>query len=226
MKFIFTILFTIFLKSTFSQKSERYIKFTPAFNNLPLKLNKKYRFKNDSLEISTLKFYISNILLYQNETLIDFECKKYTLINFESPETSLIKFKTTNNKHFNRIALSIGIDSLTNVSGALGEDLDPTKGMYWTWQSGYVNLKLEGKSKICPSRNNEFSFHIGGYQLPFYSIQNVDFLIKNDEKIVFDLDISKLLNGIKLNEVYEVVSPSKKANDIAEQFSNIFKVLE
>jgi hypothetical protein len=35
---------------------------------------------------------------------------------------------------YDQIQFQLGIDSLTNVSGAMGGDLDPTKGMYWTWQ--------------------------------------------------------------------------------------------
>jgi hypothetical protein len=108
----------------------------------------------------------------------------------------------------------------------LGEDLDPTKGMYWTWQSGYINLKLEGQSKICPSRNNLFNFHIGGYQYPYNSIQKLNFFIKDSKRIVFHLDISKLLNGVQLNEVYEIMSPGKKALNFAQLFANSINVME
>ena len=68
---------------------------------------------------------------------------------------------------FDAIQFNLGIDSLTNVSGALGGDLDPTKGMYWTWQNGYVNFKLQGTSDLCNNPKNEFEFHLGGYLKPF-----------------------------------------------------------
>lgn len=226
MRFIFTLFFITNFSFTFAQKNECIIEFTPTFNNLPLELNKNYSFKNDSLKISALKFYISNISFYEGNQLVDCVSKKYNLIDIENPETSSIKFLRKNSKAYNKICFSIGIDSLTNVSGALGEDLDPTKGMYWTWQSGYINLKIEGQTKICPSRNNLFNFHIGGYQYPYNSIQNLDFPIKENKKIIFNLDISKLFIGIKLNEIYEVMSPNKKALDIAQQFSMAIKVIE
>ena len=60
-----------------------------------------------------------------------------------------------------RIYFQIGIDSLTNVSGDLDGDLDPALGMYWAWNSGYINMKLEGKSSSCKSVKKEFQFHIG-----------------------------------------------------------------
>lgn len=226
MRSIFTLYLLTIYCSALAQKNESIIEFAPTFNNLPLELNKNYSLKNDSLKILTLKFYISNINFYQNNQFIDSVSKRYNLIDFENPETMSIKFLRTNSKAFNKICFSIGIDSLTNVSGALGEDLDPTKGMYWTWQSGYVNIKLEGQSKICPSRNNLFNFHIGGYQYPYNSIQNLNFSTKGNRKIILNLDISKLLNGINLHEIYEVMSPSKKAFAIAQQFSNAITVFE
>ena len=78
-----------------------------------------------------------------------------------------------------KIKFNLGIDSLTNVSGVMGGDLDPTKGMYWTWQSGYINFKMEGSSAVCPTRNHEFQFHIGGYQDPFYAMQTLELEVKN-----------------------------------------------
>jgi len=224
------LIFTLFLLTIYycvsAQKKESIIEFAPTFNNLPLELNKNYSFKNDSLKISTLKFYVSNINFYQNNQFIDSISKKYNLIDFEYPETSSIKFLRTNSKAFNRISFSIGIDSLTNVSGALGGDLDPTNGMYWTWQSGYIGLKLEGQSKLCNSKNNAFIFHIGGFQYPYNIIQYVNFSCKVDRKIILNLDISKFLNELNLSEIYEVMSPSKNAVAIAQQFSNAFKVFE
>lgn len=226
MRLIFTLYLLTIYYFSLAQKNESIIEFTPTFNNLPLELNKNYSFKNDSLKITTLKFYISNINFYQNNQFIDSVSKKNNLIDFENLETTSIKFLRTNSKAFNKIYFSIGIDSLINESGALGEDLDPTKGMYWTWQSGYVNLKLEGQSKICPSRNNLFNFHIGGYQYPYNSIQNINFSTKGNRKIILNLDILKLLNGMNLNEVYDVMSPSKKGLAIAQQFSNAITVVE
>ncbi len=226
MRLIFTLFLLTIYSSISAQINESIIEFAPTFNDLPLELNKNYCFKNDSLKISTLKFYISNINLYQNNQLIDSVSKKYNLIDVENPETSSIKFLRTNSMAFNRISFSNGIDSLTNVSGAFGGDLDPTNGMYWTWQSGYIGLKLEGQSKLCPSRNNAFIFHIGGFKNPYNSIQNVNLSTKGDRKIILNLDISKLLKELNLTEIYEVMSPSKKALTIAQQFSNAIKVYE
>ena len=71
---------------------------------------------------------------------------------------SSLALQIPSNIPFSKLKFQLGIDSLTNVSGAMGGDLDPTKGMYWTWQSGYINMKIEGKSNSCKTRKNQFQF--------------------------------------------------------------------
>ena len=56
----------------------------------------------------------------------------------------------------------------------MGGDLDPTKGMYWAWQSGYINFKMEGSCSQCLATKNNFEFHLGGYQQPFYAMQTIE----------------------------------------------------
>ena len=57
----------------------------------------------------------------------------------------------------------IGVDSTRNVSGAQTGALDPNNGMFWTWNSGYIMAKMEGRS---PSSTQPFGiilFHMGGF---------------------------------------------------------------
>jgi hypothetical protein len=224
MKFIFLLSFFAISKVCYSQESPVSIQFNPTYNTLPIESGKKYPYKNDSIEISTLKFYISNIQFYQDNQLVDEVAKKYHLIDIENPPSLTINHSNKENKKFNRIHFCIGVDSITNVSGAFGGDLDPTNGMYWTWQSGYINFKLEGSSKLCPARKNQFTFHIGGYQYPNNSIQQLDLKVNSNDAIVIDIDLSKLLSEIKLNEFYEVMSPNEKAMNMAKRIKAAFSI--
>ena len=128
---------------------------------------------NDSIKIETLKFYISDFELLENKKIIYSDKKRYHLLDFENENSMNILTSKITIGNYNVAKFMLGIDSATNVSGAMGGDLDPTKGMYWTWQSGYINIKLEGKSKVCRTRNHEFQFHIGGYLPPHKTIQEI-----------------------------------------------------
>ena len=112
---------------------------------------------------------------------------------------------------FDALQFDLGIDSMLNVSGAKGGDLDPTNGMYWTWQNGYINFKLEGKSEYSPARNNEFQFHLGGYQSPFNNLKKISQSVSNTDTLIFILDVENILNEIDLSKMNHVMSPGENA---------------
>lgn len=219
MKTTFTIFLIVSTYLLYGQANNIQIKFNPKFENEVLELYKKYKFQGEEIEIHTLKFYVSNIKLYQGEKLIDVLQKKYHLINLEKAETLTIFPK---NKFFDRMEFDVGIDSTTNVSGAFGGDLDPDNAMYWAWQSGYINFKLEGKSKICPSRNNQFIYHIGGYQYPFNAIQHISLEVINSSTIDIEMDIATMLKKVNLSQIYQVMSPNQKSMEMAKSITAIF----
>lgn len=111
-----------------------------------------------------------------------------------------------------------------NVSGAMGGDLDPMKGMYWTWNSGYINFKLEGNSPECPSRNNAFQFHLGGYTSPNSTLRNLSFQIPPDEKIMLRMDISRFLMAVDLNKQHHIMSPGPDAAALSTLASKMFSI--
>lgn len=226
MKFFFIALFLCVIELVHAQKSSVLIRFSPLYDSLPIELDKKYPYKNDSVEISALKFYISGIQLYQNNELVEAIEKKHHLIDLENPGSQYVHHTGEANKKFNRIRFYIGVDSTANVSGALGGDLDPTNGMYWAWHSGYINFKLEGRSNICPARKNQFTFHIGGYQYPYNAIQSVELPVADTNKIVIRFDVKKLLDQIKLDELYDVMSPGEKAMEMAKKIADVFSVAQ
>jgi hypothetical protein len=107
----------------------------------------------------------------------------------------------------------------------MGGDLDPTKGMYWTWQSGYINFKLEGKSTICPTRNNAFEFHLGGYQPPFNCLKTALLKSTNQKNIVVVFDLNQFLSSIDLSKQNQIMSPNNQAVLLSEQAIKSFKII-
>lgn len=186
-----------------------------------LLLNKKYASNQDTIQISKLKFYLSNIKFFNNEGFEFAEENSFHLIDLENYKPFFIK--NVNIKSLSKITFQVGIDSLTSVSGALSGDLDPTKGMYWAWQSGYINMKIEGKSATCKTRNNEFQYHIGGYLKPFYAMREVVLFI-NKEKFEIVFDLSKFFEKIDLKTTNSIMTPSAKACQIADLFPQLFSI--
>ncbi len=220
----FILLLVVFISVSFGLKKETSfsIEFSPSFGNADLLPQKNYFIAslNDSVSVETFRFYVSAIELIKNSKTIYKEKNSFHLIDLEKKRSIILKPGTTTN--FNAIKFHIGIDSLTNVSGVMGGDLDPVNGMYWAWQSGYINLKLEGKSKVCNTRNHVFQYHIGGYQHPFKTLQTVTLPIKNKSGVELIVDLEKLLNKTDLKNTNEVMSPNEKAMAIAAVYKDIF----
>lgn len=203
------------------------------FNKLTLELEKNYiSAQNDTLSFETIKFYLSNFQLNYKDKSKKREKNKYHLIDFAQPETFTFSIPNQLEKEIESIQFCIGVDSLASVSGALDGDLDATNGMYWAWQSGYINMKIEGKSKSCKTRKNAFQFHIGGYLEPFYALRKVNINdniiekgnIYGKKQISIVIDLAKLFDEIKLSEVNSIMIPGNNAMKIADLSSKIFSV--
>jgi hypothetical protein len=207
------------------------------FDGKRLQLGKQiYQNTNgDSLSIDLIKFYLSSIHL-ENENSPTKDLKNYFLIDAENPASCEIKLNKLNPGVYNRLVFYLGVDSLANVSGAMSGALDPANGMYWTWNTGYINAKLEGRSKQCNTLHHLFDFHIGGYLQPFTTIRKISLPIK---KISFTknahfnftllVDVSACFNKptiINLAQTNHIVLPGKEAVQMADQFAKMFLRVE
>jgi hypothetical protein len=104
-------------------------------------------------------------------------------------------------------------------------DLDPIKGMYWAWQSGYINMKLEGKSSSCKTRNNEFQFHIGGYLSPYYAIRKVALSYdKKATQINIGIDLYNFFANLNLAKTNSVMIPGTLAMELADYSKSLFYI--
>lgn len=187
------------------------------YNNEKIVLNKAYQNNYaDNFSINKLQFYISDLRFYsQNKEVLEYH-KKYILIDIEN-ENSL-KISIPSNLMFDQVLFNIGIDEETNKTGAKGGDLDPIHGMYWTWNSGYINFKLEGLY----NHNNEFMFHVGGFMKPYNTLQKVKINKAKEHNNKLELNFDRFLNSLDFN-LDKILSPGKNAlkssNMLAKSFN-------
>jgi hypothetical protein len=210
-----------------AQTNEFLLKFKPIVKQQELKLNERFNLSyisKDSTQITKLKFYISAIELYNDKELVYTEKNSFHLIDASDTNSYSINLKDLPNKAFNNIKFNLGIDSVTNTKGAMGGDLDPTKGMYWAWHSGYINFKLEGTSNLCNTRNNSFEFHLGGFSYPNNSLQTIQLDFSNMSAIVVNVDVAKFLAEVGLDKTNMIMTPSKTAVELSKKIASIFTI--
>ena len=208
---------------TYSFSFSQNIKFSAYLNNTPLIFHKDIPFEGSFIRIEVFKMYISNIeFTYQDGSIFN-ENDSYHLIDLVNSKNDKL-FITYSKEGIKQLSFDIGIDSTTNQIGAQSGDLDPLKGMYWTWQSGYIHFKIEGCSPLCSSPKNKFAFHIGGFQYPFNTVQHVVLQENSASDITVEIKLDDFFRSVKLDEITNVMSPSSKAMLIAEEFKHVFEI--
>jgi len=179
---------------------------------------------SDEYRVETLKFYISGVRLINKGKVVYNEPDSYHLIDYSDKQSLAFTLEVPDNMPFTQVAFNIGIDSLTNVSGARGGDLDPTNGMYWTWQSGYINFKAEGLFTTSKNVSNAFQYHLGGYQFPFFTLQHVTLQVISRNNIDILFDVGRFLEKANSSKQQKIMSPGEPAMLLSEQLPGCFKL--
>lgn len=203
-----------------------HLKFSPEFKNVLLNTDSLYlTSKGDSIRISSFRMYVSSIEVIYKNGIIFKEKNSYHLLDLDEKASFEIQLSAPK-EEIQKIIFSLGVDSTASVSGALGGDLDPGKGMYWAWQSGYVNFKMEGTSPTCNTHKNEFGFHVGGYLHPYYALRTLVLPVQNisGNTLEIKIDIAQLFEKINLSKSNSIMIPGKEAMQIADNFATIFSV--
>ncbi len=203
------------------------LEFKPVFKNQKLDLNHSYvTATGDSIKIETLRLYISNIKLIGKKGNDFSENISYHLLDLEVEQSMTINLTDLPTNSYDKVIFNLGIDSAINVAGALGGVLDPSNGMYWAWQSGYINFKIEGTSPSCKTFKHEFAFHIGGYQLPFNAMRTIQLELTKPVNglLKIQLDVSKFFESILLSETHTIQIPGYEAMKIADLTSRLFQI--
>lgn len=187
--------------------------------NKPVGLNEVIQLDGHAFQLEQVRFYLSKFEFYQNGQLMVRDSTETYLIDFEIDSTRRILFPAIQASEIDEIRFLFGVDSITNTSGAMSGALDPMYGMYWSWQSGYINCKLEG-AFISPKRE-AFQLHLGGYAHPFSGAQQL--ILKTGKTGVsqLNLDLNLLMNQVvRTKSELHVMSPCIRAVEYAQLLAN------
>ena len=169
-------IFTSCKKETASQynsavKAELSVEFDNIAGSSDLQLNggTYTNASGESFNVSKLKYYVSNFVLTKSDgtvyTVLQDSC--YFLID-EEDESTHEPLLSVPEGEYKTLQFTVGVDSVRNtmdLSRRTG-NLDPTAtgaDMYWTWNSGYIFFKMEGKSPASTLADSAFAYHIGGF---------------------------------------------------------------
>ncbi len=129
---------------------------------------------NESFTPTNFNYYISNLKLIRadgSQYVVPAD-SSYFLIRESVPASQRVLLNGVPSGDYKAVSFVIGVDSLRSTmdisqrTGVLdpGGDHASASGMYWSWNSGYIFMKLEGTSPSAPvdaTGLHTFRYHIG-----------------------------------------------------------------
>ena len=226
-----------FSKQTKEQKGNLKIEFNHYVMNDLLKLD-SVEYKNElnqSFTISKFKYYVGKIQLKKSNKII-YSSNEHYLIDHDDIFSKSINLFDVSIGEYDEITFLLGVDSLTNCSGAQSGSLDPINGMFWAWNTGYIFLKLEGNAKSCNTSSKTFEYHIGGYKQPFNAIRKIT--LKLPQPLLVNKTLKQNIQiKVSIDEIFKnpisidfsktpTIIDHTKAKLIADNYADIFSVLK
>ncbi|MFC6226011.1 MbnP family protein [Hymenobacter artigasi] len=209
----------------------RTLRVEPVFGAAPLVLDSAgYQTgEYEQLTITRLRFYLSDIQLTYTDGRTYNEPASYHLIDADPEATATLRVALPSAPAgaLRSFRFSVGVDSAANVAGALGGDLDPGRGMYWAWHSGYVNAKIEGHAPTLATPHHEFSYHVGGFAAPYNSRRTVTLVVPAAAatgRLTLRVDVAQWLAALPLATQPAVMVPGPTAMRVADACARMFSL--
>lgn len=224
-----------FIRQPAPEKTNLIIHFRAVAGKEPLVFGKTYSNGfGESYSIERFRFYICRIRF--RGTAKPVNKNDYFLIDFADSARSTISLYLAPGE-YNSLEFLLGVDSIRNVSGAQTGALDPAKGMFWTWNSGYVMAKLEGSSPASNQPGHAIAYHIGGYKGENNVTEKISLSFPaalatgqgSSSRLIIDADVNAWFSGphdISIKNIPACTTPGKLAKSIAENYAGMFTVAQ
>lgn len=200
------------------------IRLEHRLNQLPLSGNRStVNTFNDSLTVYKWQYYLSGFFVTDSISGKQITIAK-TPVLINAFDTSVIILEVPKGR-YSKIGFTVGVDSIYNVTGVQTGDLDPAKAMFWTWQTGYIHVKVEGNSPQSKAPFKKFTYHIGGYKHPFNTNRRITLDYTNNNRPVnINVDLQPLFNVISVKDNAGIMSPNQAAINMADALPLMFSL--
>ena len=194
----------------------------------------------DEYSVDHLRYYLSNFRLRRTDGTWFVNPQNaessqgYFLVDAALKESQTFPIGPVPSGEYSGIEFLIGVDPARNNAGVQSGTLDPARGMFWTWNTGYIFFKLEGHSPQSSSKQHEVTYHLGGSdpisgaRLVFLPLraETIKINAKTRAQIHLGADIAQVFegaHGIRIAELSEAMSP-KAGVPIADNVAGLFSV--
>ncbi len=191
----------------------------------------------DNIIVNDIRFWASNIKLYNNGAVKWTDKESYYLVEKTSTnEREMVMLSGIPVGTYDKIEFSIGVDSAHNHALDQKEgELDETIGMSWNWTTGYKFYVQDGSYwDTTTSTYQQMEVHMGLDQ--YYSTVQIDFpmdisLTKNGTHLVHIMvsngktfNTPNVINVSERGGTLKALMPDQVFTDIVENYSSMFMI--
>lgn len=207
---IVLLAFTGCKKEKKAEEANVTFKFEHFVDEKQIEMNSPFNYTNaagNNYNVSLLKYYISHVVL------IDASGKETELNNndlIDAFGNSQLDPVTLPNGDYVKMRFIFGVDATNNSTGEQSGDLDPSNGMFWSWATGYIFSKHEGKFLNSSNTEQNLELHLGGQgNQTEIEINNIGLKVDGSDKEAF---ISFNLNNMYNDPVIDFNTDNNRHN--------------
>lgn len=204
------------------------MRFQPTYRGQPIAFDTSafHTATGATITVSMLKFYLSDLVV----TMADGEALSIS-------ETMLVdlgegeEFDIPRKRHdkVTSVSFTVGVDSILNESGPREGALDPRNGMYWTWATGYIFLKLEGTLESPTTPRRVYEVHVGGYKAPYRNMIDVVLPVHqqlSSDTVSIDVAVDRFFDAEPAFDITRrpSITDARQASDVIDRLRRMFRV--
>jgi hypothetical protein len=172
-------------------------------------------FQRDTFVFSMFKCYVGDVQWFGGGKLLRRDSRYHLLTFGEGNREPALEIPAG----ADALTFTLGVDSATTMEAAMLGDLDPALGMFWTWQSGYIQVKTEGAMMDSLGRKFPFEYHLGGFMPPYQTARRLRFSVPPAQPVSVCIDLACWFASIDVRRHPRVMSPGKTGTHMMDQLA-------
>lgn len=209
---ILAVLFLVGCEPEGTKENKLSIKFNINSGTTPLLYNTNYTVNGMTIQYTDVRFYVSQPVFSSGAETISFP-DAYFLGDASSSDNTFV-VGDVGKRTIDGIAFGFGVDSSRNTqtgsraipaySYPVDHPLSSANNMYWSWNPGYIWMKLEGRMDVNADSDfadpgEIFSIHTGVDAAYRFVSRTYVFSMNNAPKTIqVDMDINKFFDSFDL----------------------------
>ncbi len=214
------------------------IEITNAVGEAPLRLGETYRTAaGDEWSAERLRYYLSNFRLRHSDggwfanPQREQDSQGYFLVDEADAASRRFAIGPVPAGSYSGIEFLVGVDPKRNGAGAQNGTLDPARGMFWTWNTGYIFFLFEGHSPQSSDAEHALTWHVGGASAAAHSVflqftAPVEVTAEQGAELHLYADLARLFDGahtLRPAQLPTAMEPAASAQ-VADNSAGLFRI--